>query len=181
MRALVVNESMYGNTHLVAEAVGRGLRAHAKVSVVPVERADRAAVQAADLVVVGGPTHGHGMSRASTREAAVEAAQKPDSSLHLDADAEGEGLREWFDALGPGGSGVAAAAFDTRFDLPAAVTGRASKGIHRRLRHHGFTEVAAPESFFVVKGNTLEPGEEERAVRWGEHLAAHVAAAEPAS
>ena len=175
MRALVVYESMYGNTHLVAEAIGRGLRSHAETSVVPVDGADPEAIAAADLVVVGGPTHGHAMSRESTRKAAVDAAEKPDTVLHLDADAEGEGLREWFDSLGTAGDGVPAAAFDTRFDMPAAITGRASRGISKRLRRHGFVEVVAPQSFFVQKGNTLESGEEERAASWGAALGAQVA------
>jgi hypothetical protein len=41
-----------------------------------------------------------------------------------------------------------ATAFDTRIDAPVALTGRASKGITRMLRHHGFTVVADPESFW---------------------------------
>ena len=56
-------------------------------------------------------------------------------SVVLDPDAEGPGLRDWFEALGQ--ISARAAASDTRFDLPAAITGRASKGIARKLRHHG--------------------------------------------
>jgi hypothetical protein len=66
---------------------------------------------------------------------------------------------------------TSAAAFDTRFDLPAAVTGRASKGIARKLRHHGATLIADPESFFVKKDNHLEPDQEARAREWGAQLA----------
>jgi len=36
MRAVVVYESMYGNTHLVADAIGAGLGPAFDVSVVPV-------------------------------------------------------------------------------------------------------------------------------------------------
>ena len=36
MRALVVYESMYGNTHLVAEAIARGLRSAGPVQVASV-------------------------------------------------------------------------------------------------------------------------------------------------
>jgi len=74
MRAVVVYESMYGNTHLIADAIGAGLRSAFDVTVVPVAEAGPAVLAGADLVVVGGPTHIHGMSRASTRKAAVEAA-----------------------------------------------------------------------------------------------------------
>jgi len=39
-------------------------------------------------------------------------------------------------------------------------------GIGRRLRHHGFTEVAAPRSFLVTLENRLVSGERERAREW---------------
>jgi hypothetical protein len=170
MRAVVIYESMYGNTHLIAEAVGRGLRDDGSdVSVVAVDGATPELVAAADLVVVGGPTHAHGMARESTRKAAVEAAAKDDSELEVDPDAEGPGLREWFEDLGP--CHGRAAAFDTRFDMPAMLTGRASKGIRRQLKHHGFELVAEPESFFVTKGDQhLAPDEEQRARVWGQGL-----------
>ena len=64
------------NAHLVADAIGAGLRTSFDVRVVPVSEVSPAVHADADLVVVGGPTHSHGMSRASTRKAAVEAAKK---------------------------------------------------------------------------------------------------------
>jgi flavodoxin len=67
MRAVVVYESMYGNTHLVADAIGAGLSTALNVSVVPVSQASQAVLADASLVVVGGPTHVHGMSRAAPR------------------------------------------------------------------------------------------------------------------
>jgi Flavodoxin len=173
MRAVLVYESMYGNTHLVADAIGNGLREAADdVVVVPVTAASIELLQDADLVIVGGPTHVHGMSRARTRGAAVEAAQKPDSDLVLDADAQGLGLRDWFGSLG--GITTNAAAFDTRIDAPAALTGRASKGIARKLRQNGFTLVADPKSFLVTKTNRLEDGEAAQACDWGAQLAANL-------
>jgi hypothetical protein len=69
-----------------------------------------------------------------------------------------------------------AAAFDTRIDGPALLTGRASKGIGRRLAHLGYDLVADPESFLVDKQNHLQPGEAERAVAWGAALALSLAA-----
>jgi menaquinone-dependent protoporphyrinogen IX oxidase len=172
MKALVVYESMYGNTHLVANAIADGLRRHMDATVVPVRDADAALVADADVVIIGGPTHAHGMSHASTRKGAVEAAEKPGSELVLDAgddpDAYGEGLREWFDALPA--IPTSAAAFDTRVEMPAVLTGRASKGIARKLRHHGAALLAEPESFFVTKANRLEPDEETRAREWGDRL-----------
>jgi hypothetical protein len=170
MRAVVVYESMYGNTHLIAEAIGDGLGADgSEVTVVPVEGATPELLGRADLVVVGGPTHAHGMTRAGSRHAAVEAAGKDDSGLEVDPDAEGPGLRDWFHEMGD--YDALAAAFDTRFDMPAVITGQASKGIRRQLKHHGFDVVADPESFFVTRPDQhLAPHEEERARTWGQGL-----------
>lgn len=170
MRALVVYESMYGNTHLVAESIARGLRAGGEAEAVPVAQATPEAVAAADLLVVGGPTHVHGMTTERTRQAAHEAAEKPDAGLEMDPDAEGPGLREWFDALELS-AGRPAAAFDTRMHGPAMVTGRASKGITKRLERHGAAIVAPPESFLVDKHNQLDAQETARAEAWGAALA----------
>src|SRR6185312_2274896 len=173
MRAVVVYESMYGNTHLIADAIGAGLSTAFDVRVVPVSHAGPEVIADADLVVVGGPTHVHGMSRAATRKAAVEAADKPASPLKLEPDALGPGLREWFASLGH--YPVKGAAFDTRMHGPAALTGRASKAVARSLRAHGLDVIAEPESFLVTKQDRLEPHETVRAREWGAKLAASIA------
>jgi hypothetical protein len=173
MRAVVVYESMYGNTHQVADAIGAGLGAAFDVSVVPVSQASPAVLADAALVVVGGPTHMHGMSRATTRKWAVEAANKPVSGLKVEPGALGLGLREWLGSLGR--CPVKAAAFDTRLHGPAAMTGRASRGVTRLLRAHGFDVVAEPESFLVTKQDRLQPEETTRACEWGTRLAARIA------
>ena len=51
------------------------------------------------------------------------------------------------------------------------MTGRASKGIARKLRAEGCELLIGPESFLVTKDNVLEPGEEDRAEQWGALLA----------
>ncbi len=169
MKAVVVYESMYGNTRHIASAIGEGLGAEFDVVLAPVARANDELIDTADLLVVGGPTHVHGMSRAVTRAGAVEALEKRDNDLELEPDPEGTGLREWFDRLEK--IDLLAAAFDTRVSAPAVVTGRASKGIGRRLRHHGASLVCSPESFLVTKETHLEADEEERARAWGRELA----------
>ena len=62
MRTLVVYESMFGNTRAIAEAVAAGLTEAAEVVLVPVREVTPAHVHSADLIVVGGPTHAHGLS-----------------------------------------------------------------------------------------------------------------------
>jgi Flavodoxin len=177
MRAVVVYESMYGNTRAVAEAIGDGLRTEAvDVTVVPVSAADGALANGADLLVVGGPTHAHGMTRASTRKAAVDAATKAESRLAVDPAAHGPGVREWLGSLSK--LDVRAAAFDTRIHAPALLTGRASKGIARTLRRRGCRLVASPQSYLVTKDSRLEPDERGCAWRWGASLGVQLSASE---
>jgi hypothetical protein len=169
MRAVVVYESMYGNTRMIAEAIGSGLRSFDSGAVVPVGKVTPELLADVDLLVAGGPTHAWHMSRPGSRQSAVEAARKPDSGLTLEPAAAGPGLREWFASLAS--LSCNAVAFDTRMKIPAALSGRASKGIARQLRLHGCVPAAKSESFFVSKGNQLLPGEEERARAWGAQLA----------
>ena len=83
MRAVVVYESMYGNTHAIADHIATGLRDRFDTSVVSVDAATADVLVDADLIVVGGPTHVHGMSSATSRRGAAEAAEK-DDDLELD-------------------------------------------------------------------------------------------------
>ena len=170
MRALVVYESMYGNTHVVASNIADGLRGTGEVTLVPVAAATAELIAGADLLVVGAPTHMHGLSTVSSRQLARKAAAKPESGLTLDPDAGGPAMRDWLKVLA--GAPVLAAAFDTRLAGVPAFTGHASHGISRLLRRRGYRLIAPPESFVVTKLNTLADGEPSRARRWGEALAA---------
>ncbi|HYO42498.1 MAG TPA: flavodoxin domain-containing protein [Candidatus Limnocylindrales bacterium] len=178
MNALVVYESLFGNTHAIAEAIADGLRRHGEVRVVPVGEATADLVAWAGLVIAGGPTHAHGMSRSRSREDGLARAAKPDSTLVLDPAASGAGLREWLDALAKVG-GTPAAAFDTRVAGPALLTGRASSAIANGLRKRGFRLATESESFLVDTHTDLVAGEIERATAWGEGIAALVADAGP--
>ena len=177
MRALVIYESMYGNTHTVASHIGDGLRSRYDVTVVPVGDVTEDMVAEADLVVCGGPTHAHAMTSSFSRQSAIDAADKDNSALSVDPAAKGPGLRDWFQGIGH--RDAPAAAFDTRIEGPAVLTGQACKGIARRLHGRGFRLAVEPESFLVDKTNHLVAGEDERATRWGAALAD--AAAELAS
>jgi len=179
MRALIVYESLYGNTHIIANCIADGLRDKAfDVTAVPVSRATAEMADEVDLIVVGGPTHMHSMTTSSSRRMGAEAAGKPGSGLTLEPGAVGPGLREWLHGLGAR-HGVAAATFDTRLDGLAMMTGRASTGIAQRLRRHGCRQVVPAESFLVSKKNALLGGEADRARAWGAALAFAASAVGP--
>jgi Flavodoxin domain len=165
MRALIVYESMYGNTRAIAQAIADGLKPRADVELVPVGQATPQLLAWADLVVVGAPTHAHGMSHPSTRRGAAEAIVKPGNALRLEPEAEATGVREWLAGM-PRANGTPAVAFDTRIKAPSIITGRASSGIAKALNSHGFTLATEPESFLVTTQNVLIEGELERAREW---------------
>lgn len=169
MRVVIAYESMFGNTRLIAEAIAKGIDFASDVRVVSVNDADGDMVGNADLLIVGGPTHAHGMSRPTTRKSAADIAAKPKSTVVLEPYAQGKGVREWLDAVGP--IKARAAAFDTRMKGPRFLTGSAAKGIARRLERTGALVIEEPVSFFVTKDNTLRDGEEEQATEWGQELA----------
>lgn len=166
MRALVVYESMFGNTRTIAEAIADGLAAHLDVSAVEVSAAPTTVGDDVDLLVVGGPTHAFSLSRASTRrDAAQKSGQQTVSS--------GSGLREWLDQVHVDAP-VVAAAFDTKMRTPR-LPGSAARAAAKRLRRLGLT-LTAPAATFYVDGMTgpLLDGERARAQAWGEQLAARV-------
>lgn len=169
MKAVVVFESMYGNTRAVANAVADGIAAggDADVTVVAADDASTDLTGQADLLVVGGPTHMHGMSRPKTRRAAKDAA-KPGSGLTVDPAADGPGIRDWLGRLTH--TDGLAAAFDTRLAWPAVFAGRAASGIDRGLRRSGLTPISRPHSFLVTKDSELRPGETAKAREWGAEL-----------
>jgi hypothetical protein len=166
-RALVVFESMYGNTEAVARAIADGLGDHVPVEVVEVGAAPAAPDPDVTLVVVGGPTHAFGMSRPATRRDAAEKTGRTTVS-------RGAGVREWLENL-PARPDLRAASFDTRVARPR-VPGSAARAIRRRLRRRGTTPVDGPHSFFVEGSEgPLIDGELERARAWGTGLAAAIA------
>ena len=169
MRALIVVESMFGNTRAVADAVAAGLATGLQVEVVDVG-APGTADTGADVLIVGGPTHAHGMTRPGTRKGALAQVGQPGGGTT----GTGAGLREWLVSLDAGGHRPAAA-FDTRFDKPRWLVGSAARGAARLLRRKGFRLAAPPESFYVTatKG-PLADGELVRARAWGEHLGTRV-------
>jgi hypothetical protein len=161
MRSLVVYESWFGNTRRIAEEIAAALAQEGEVDLVTVDE-PLPPLEVVDLLVVGAPTHIHGLSGKRSREGAVDqgAAGEP-----------GIGVRGWIDSLPNGVRGPRVAAFDTRANKPVLLVGSAARGISRRLRERGYLPAAKPQSFFVQgTPGPLEEGELERAADWGRTL-----------
>jgi flavodoxin len=140
MNIQVIYESQYGNTERVARAIAEGIGTDAHLTHIG---ADEPIDPAASLVVIGGPTQGHGMSAA---------------------------MRSFLGSM-PKLEGKPVATFDTRLKWPKVLSGAASDSIATTLREHGATLVSDPASFLVGgrEGPLLE-GELERATTWGKSL-----------
>lgn len=163
-RALVVFESMFGNTEQIARAIGDGLAPRMQTDVVEVGEAP-GRIDGVDLLIIGGPTHAFGMTRPGTRRSAAQQAAGALVS-------RGIGVREWLAALPTVSSPVAAASFDTRLRRPR-LPGSAARAARRRLRRLGFDVIDTPQTFWVVgTPGPLLDGEIERARRWGDAVAA---------
>ena len=171
MRSLVVYESWFGNTREIAEQIAAALAAEGEVELLSVDD-PLPPLEHLDLLVVGAPTHVHGLSGRRSREAALE--------QRGGAGEIGGGMRGWLEDLPLVGHPLVAV-FDTRADKPVLLVGSAAQGIVRRIRKRGYRLVTEPESFFITgTPGPLEEGELERAAEWGRSLAALVAAPERA-
>jgi hypothetical protein len=159
-RAVVVCESMFGNTRAIAEAIAESLvQGFDRVEVFDVADAP-STFEGVCLLVVGAPTHAFGMSRPSTRQAAVDQGAPTGAA---------RGVREWLAAVDRPSTAIRAAVFDTRVRKPL-VPGSAAQAVRRRLRRLGF-DVFAPVSFGVTgTPGPLVEGELDRARQWAAAL-----------
>lgn len=164
MRAVVVFESIFGNTRDVAFAVVDGLR-DAGVNAHAVEVSGAPAPDDCDLLVVGGPTHAWSMTRANTREDARRQAHARERAPV----STGIGVREWLAQRVVGeGRGRMAAAFDTAVSTKWMPTGSAAKAIAKSLARCGYRVIGHGEQFFVADTDgPLVDGELGRARAWG--------------
>lgn len=170
MKALVVYESMFGNTEQIARAVATGLSESVDVQLAEVADAPAAPDPEVALIVAGGPTHAFSMSRENTRADAISKGAS-----------EGEqefGLREWMAALPSGPHTEKMATFDTKIKSMRHLPGSAAKSAAKAASRHGYESVSKAESFYVddVNGPLLD-GEVDRARAWGRQLAMSMAEA----
>lgn len=169
MKAVVVYESLWGNTAAIARAVAEGIGAGTKAFTTDAAPADELAN--ADLIVAGAPVLGFRLPTDAMRESVA----KSEGDAPTPPDLAHPSLRSWLDSL-PAGNGRAAA-FETRiWWSPRGATG----DIEKRLEQAGH-RISAKAGKFVVqdKYGPLREGEIERARQWGMKLARTVGA-EPA-
>ena len=144
MKALIIYDSMYGNTEKIAQAIGGAIAGDAKV--LRVGEVNPSELEAIDLLIVGSPTQGGGPTQA---------------------------IQDFLNKVPePTLKGIRVAAFDTRFTSRwARIFGFAAGRIARVLEGKGGNLVASPEGFFVTgtKG-PLKEGELERAASWAKGI-----------
>ncbi|GAB3251349.1 flavodoxin family protein [Nocardioides dilutus] len=165
-RALVVVESMFGNTQQVGAAVALGLDlAGFEVEVLGVTTAPAELPANLALLVVGAPTHAFSLSRPSTREDAVRQG--------ADAERAGYGMREWLGECHDGEHPPPVAVFDTRVSKVRRLPMAAGPAARRLARAKGF-EVLDHPAYFLVEdiSGPLAAGELARATGWGRHIGA---------
>lgn len=154
VKALVIYDSVFGNTEKVARAIGEALKTLGEVQVARVSEVQPAQLAGLKLLIVGSPTRGFRPTVPITSFLAM----LPEGSL----------------------KGVKVAVFDTRVelkDIPFFFRGvikrggYADKPITETLQQKG-GELAAPSVGFFVKGKegSLKAGELERAAAWARSL-----------
>jgi len=146
MKALVVYDSVYGNTEKIARAIADALAPSGEVKVLRAGEASPTDLKSIDLLIVGSPTQG---GRAT--KAIQDFLNKlPDSAV----------------------KGIGVAAFDTRFSTKlVAIFGYGAGKIADSLKKKGATLVLPPEPFFVKgREGPLKEGELERAAGWAKRI-----------
>lgn len=176
MRALVVYESMFGSTRILAEAIAATLQRKGLSVTLTTAASAPASTAGFDLVVVGAPTHAHTLPQASSRVEAAAWAADPNRSLELEPSAHLPGVREWLKAVTVPESAPHAAAFATRVDIARILAGNAAVSIVKRLRARGI-HFAEQECFLVSTSSHLLDGERTRAEKWAEGLPTQFSAA----
>jgi flavodoxin I len=143
MKALVIYDSLYGNTEKIAKAIGGVIKGEVKV--LPVAEANATELKSLDLLIIGSPTQGGN----ATKLMQAFMGNIPETAL----------------------KGVKVATFDTRYASGwAKIFGFAASRMAKYLKTRGITVVSS-EAFVVtgVKG-PLKEGELERAAAWAKTI-----------
>ena len=161
MKAVVVYESLWGNTAAVARAIAAGIGPGARV--LSTAEASASAIADAELIVAGAPVLGFRLPTDAMRRSVLTSERDAPTAPDLSQPS----MRSWLEGL-PAGRGRSAA-FETRIRWSP---GGATAAIEARLNGAGYTPIAGAGRF-VVKGKygPLRDGELDRARRWGAELA----------
>jgi flavodoxin I len=158
MKAMVVYDSVFGNTEKIALAIGQALGSPEEVETLRVSEVKPEQLTGLTLLIVGSPTRQFSPTGATT---------------------------SFLKSLPKGGlKGIKVTAFDTRFTVSAIervrilaffvkIFGYAAKPIANRLEKKGGELAIPPEGFYVgdTEGPLLE-GELERAADWAKKIVA---------
>jgi len=151
MKALVVFDSVFGNTAKIAQAIGDAITSQGDVRVVKISEVNPEQLEGLDYLFVGSPTRAFSPTPA---------------------------IKSFLNGLGRQSlEGVKVAAFDTRADLSTVNSrileimvkffGYAAEPIAKRMTRKGGEMVIAPEGFLVLgTEGPLGNGELERAALW---------------
>jgi flavorubredoxin len=163
MKAVVVYESLWGNTASIARAIAEGIGVDA--SAMTTDQATGSAIDGADLIVAGAPLLGFNLPTEQMRETIGKDTTTPTPDLSHAS------MRSWLETL-PAGTGRCAG-FETRIWWSP---GSAAKKISEGLRAKGYSAASKDEKFVVTgKYGPLKEGELERARQWGADLAQSIA------
>jgi len=162
MKAIVVYESLWGNTAAVARAVAEGIGPGTRALSTSEATAD--AVAGANLIVAGSPVIGFSVPS----EKMIENIRANPGSVSSPPDLSQLPMRTWLESL-PQGEGCSAA-FETGIWWSP---GGATRAILRELERVGYRPLAKGKRF-IVKGRCgpLRDGELESARQWGKELVA---------
>ncbi|MHB0886754.1 MAG: hypothetical protein ACYC6I_09725 [Bacillota bacterium] len=161
MKAVVIYESLWGNTAAIARAIAEGIGPG--VRALSTSEASGEAMAGVDLIVAGAPVFGFSLAS----EKMLQNIGANPGNPPAPPDVSHPSLRSWLDRL-PHGRGRSAA-FETRLSWSP---GGATPAIIRGLEGAGFSPIAKAGRF-IVKGKygPLRDGELERARQWGAELA----------
>ncbi len=161
MKAVVVYESLWGNTAAVARSIAEGIGPQARA--LSTGEATAEAMAGVDLIVAGAPV----IAFRLPTEAVRKSIERDPKHARRPPNLANPSMRSWLASL-PKGSGRAAA-FETRIRWsPGSATG----AIARALAQRGYRRLAKDQRFLVTGTyGPLAEGELERAKAWGAELA----------
>jgi flavorubredoxin len=166
LKAIVVYESLWGNTAAIARAIAEGLGPGARA--LSTGEATAEAIAGADLMVAGAPVFGF---RLATEESLQNVRLSPGVGAPP-PNMTNPAMRSWLEELAelPPRTNGHCAAFETGLRWSP---GGATSSIIQGMERAGFTSLDKGKRF-VVKGRfgPLRDGEIERAREWGTELAA---------